>query len=180
MQNNQVRIIAGVYRGRKITFPNIEGLRPTSDRVRETVFNWLQHDIKDANCLDLFAGSGALGFEALSRGAAHVDFVDLSRDAINAINDNITRFKAPNATAHQSQASDFLKNPKSPYDIVFLDPPFDSTLLSIVITNLSTQLNKNALIYIETPRHSKPECDIPWQKIKETKTRHVVASLYTC
>ena len=85
----ELRVIGGKWRGRKLRFSDIEGLRPTPDRVRETLFNWLMHDVQDANCLDLFAGSGALGFEALSRGAGHVTFVDQSRKIVDQLQKNM-------------------------------------------------------------------------------------------
>lgn len=122
---NQVRIIAGAYRRRRILFPRLPALRPTPDRVRETLFNWLRREIAGARCLDLFAGSGALGFEALSRGAADVVFVESNRRAAEAIRGNISRLEIRGAEVFPSDARDFLAAaPAAPFDIVFLDPPY--------------------------------------------------------
>ncbi|MCW9078602.1 MAG: 16S rRNA (guanine(966)-N(2))-methyltransferase RsmD, partial [Gammaproteobacteria bacterium] len=122
--SNQVRIIGGRHRGRRLHFSPGRGLRPTPDRVRETLFNWLQADIRGARCLDLFAGSGALGLEALSRGAAFLCAVEQNRTAAQRLRDNITLLHEESAAeVVQGDALRVLKTPpERPFDIVFLDP----------------------------------------------------------
>jgi len=137
--SGKIRIIAGKYKGRKLPVLMAEGLRPTTDRVKETVFNWLMPYISQANCLDCFAGSGSLGFEALSRGADQVTLVELNRSAVKQLLDNKALLKADNLTVIHSDALVFLKEdflkPSSassdskPFDLVFLDPPFRQQLV---------------------------------------------------
>ena len=122
-RSNQVRIIAGQWRGRKLSFPDVTGLRPTSDRIRETVFNWLATSLPGASCLDLFAGSGALGFEAASRGATRVVMVDRNRDVVRALRDNRQRLSASMIKIVQQDAENYLSAADGQFDVVFLDPP---------------------------------------------------------
>jgi 16S rRNA (guanine966-N2)-methyltransferase len=126
MAGNEVRIIGGIWKGRKLRFPAIADLRPTLGRARGSLFNWLAGEIHGARCLDLFAGSGALGFEALSRGAAHVAFVERNRNAAQAIRDNIAQLEAANAEVFAIPAQRFLRRQGPAWDIIFLDPPFTS------------------------------------------------------
>jgi len=142
--------VGGQWRSRKVEFPSIEGLRPTHDRIRETLFNWLQADIAGARCLDLFAGSGALGLEALSRGASVVTFVDNNREACDAIKGNVKKLETENGAVF---CGDFKNVPLSkPYDIVFLDPPFRSELLQEALYFLREKklLKEHALVYVES------------------------------
>lgn len=149
----KLRIIGGKWRGRRLNFTEIPGLRPTPDRVRETVFNWLMMDIQGAVCLDLFAGSGALGFEALSRGAKHVVLVDESRRVIEKLKENAEILGASaDIDFYCLQMPRFLaKVTGFCFDIVFLDPPFHKGLLAPTCRVLEefNCLAKNALIYIE-------------------------------
>jgi 16S rRNA (guanine966-N2)-methyltransferase len=167
---NQLRIIGGMWRGRKLEFPAIDAIRPTPDRVRETVFNWLQYDIAGARCLDLFAGSGALGFEALSRGATHVAFVDREPRIGQYLRDMLKRLNAT-GEVHTADAVRWLTVPPQPqlFDIVFLDPPFGANVLSEVCRRLEEGgcLKSEALIYIESAASSGPPA-IPsnWALIK--------------
>lgn len=150
--NNSVRIIAGKWRGRKLVFPEIEGLRPTPDRVRETVFNWLQSQIRDAQVLDLYAGSGAFGFEALSRGAGYVLFVEQNPTVASQLKQNLNSLKAENAEVIQTDALQFLqRNVHKQFDIVILDPPYAKNLLAPSFQYLQNQawLQQNAYIYFE-------------------------------
>ena len=153
---NSLRIIAGKWRSRKLSFPDLEGLRPTADRVRETLFNWLQERVPRADCLDLFAGSGACGIEALSRGARHVTFVDVSSVAIGAIGANLSQLQAAEFNLVCEDSLAWLSSPKRReerlFDIVFVDPPFASTLLvdSIAALEASGRLSEDALIYLES------------------------------
>lgn len=129
-RNNQVRIIGGKWRGRKLTFPEVVGLRPTHARVRETLFNWLAPYIMNSVCLDLFAGSGALGYEALSRGAKKVVFVDKNKKVISSLKENKVRLDAEAAIII---AGSFLQDNfchEESFDIVFLDPPFQHDMLA--------------------------------------------------
>jgi len=119
-----LRIIGGEWRGRKIRFPPLEAIRPTPDRVRETVFNWLQSDVPGSRCLDLFAGSGALGLEALSRGASRVVFVDVDPGAARHLADTLRAFRCDRGEVVRADAARYLAGPPEPFDIVFLDPPY--------------------------------------------------------
>jgi 16S rRNA (guanine966-N2)-methyltransferase len=125
----QVRIIAGEWRGRKLEVPDLPGLRPSGDRGRETLFNWLQPHLPGARCADLFAGSGALGFEAASRGAAHVDLVEIAPLAVSALVESRSLLRAEQVSVHRANALEWLaeQSPGS-LDVVFIDPPFDSGL----------------------------------------------------
>ncbi len=160
-----VRIIAGQWRSRKIHFPDLAQLRPTPDRVRETLFNWLAPVIVGARCLDLFAGSGALGLEALSRGAAQVMFVDRDADVVAHIRKHAALFKAEHATVIQADALDYLQHCNEQFDIVFLDPPYDAALLLPVSHALEQQgvLRDHARIYLETRDGTVNELPANWQ-----------------
>lgn len=152
---NQLRIIGGSWRGRKLCFPSVDGLRPTGDRLRETLFNWLQPEIQQARCLDLFAGSGALGVESLSRGAAQVTFIEAHTQAANQLVQNLALLKADNAQVLRTDALQWLQqgNKSEPYHIVFMDPPFALNLWQSVIDALEAGnwLAEDATIYIESP-----------------------------
>lgn len=149
--SNTVRIIGGKYRGRKLAFPDVPGLRPSTDRVRETVFNWLQSAIPAANCLDLFCGSGVLGLESLSRGAKWVQFVDREKAVCKQLEDNFQILKVDNAHIFCGTAGQFLSTSKTHFDIVFLDPPFQQELLQDTCNQLEASgvLAAKAMIYLE-------------------------------
>lgn len=176
-----LRIIAGQWRSRKIHFPDLPELRPTPDRVRETLFNWLMPVIEGARCLDLFAGSGALGLEALSRGAKQVVFVDRDKKVIDYLRETFTLLKTKDATAIQSDAQSFLAGNPQAFDIVFLDPPYQSDLMLPCCTALVAQawLNPNAYIYIETAS-STQLTGLPanWQVLKEKTAGQVCYRLF--
>jgi 16S rRNA (guanine966-N2)-methyltransferase len=149
-----LRIIGGTWRGRRLRFPPSPEIRPTPDRVRETLFNWLARRVPGARCLDLFAGSGALGLEALSRGAAHATFVERDPAAAREIRARLAEWHAHDALVEHADARSFLeRTPAAPFDIVFLDPPFASTLLDETAARLEQGgwLSKDALVYIECP-----------------------------
>ena len=153
MANNEIRIIGGRFKGRKLRFPDIPDLRPTLGRVRETLFNWLAAEVDGARCLDLFAGSGALGFEALSRGAAEVTYVERNRKAASAIKSNIKLLGVEQANVHCGAAESFLARDTSAWDIVFFDPPFASNaaeLLDLLLTD--SRLREHGHIYVERPK----------------------------
>lgn len=148
---NRLRIIGGRWRGSRIAFPPLAAIRPSPDRVRETLFNWLQQPIVGARCLDLFAGSGALGLEALSRGAAHVTFVDREPQIGRHLAQTLERLGSRDASVVVEDAQRFLLRPPQPFDIVFLDPPFGSDVLEQVGSRLQGWLKPGAYIYVECP-----------------------------
>lgn len=169
MQPGFVRIIAGKWRGRRLKVPNINGLRPTPDRVRETVFNWLSLQIVGARCLDLFAGSGAFAFEALSRGAAYVEMVDQSAEVIKLLQEQLLQFKGENALIYRAKVPDQLQSTVQTFDIVFLDPPYQANILLPCCHYLEEQgyLSKTAYIYLEA-REDIKDNELPpnWHILK--------------
>ncbi|WCN15186.1 16S rRNA (guanine(966)-N(2))-methyltransferase RsmD [Marinomonas mediterranea] len=180
-KNAKLRIIGGEWRSRQLPIPEVEGLRPTPDRVRETVFNWLNFDIAGAHCADVFCGTGALGLEALSRGAASCIFVDANRAAAQQLKSNLNTLNATNAEVHFTSALTYLdQGPKRPLDIVFLDPPFRKGWLEKILPLLEEKgwLAPQALIYIE--RESESSFDFPshWELIKEKSAGQLTYSLY--
>lgn len=177
-----LRIIGGRWRGRKLRFTAAEGLRPTPDRVRETLFNWLTADIRDARCLDLFSGSGALGLEALSRGAAHCDFVDSNSASLAQIQRHLQDLGAQAlGRCHATRASDFLARAENPWDIVFLDPPFGQALIAPTCELLEARalLTANASIYLESGAGDTVE-ELPasWQLHRDKSAGAVSYRLY--
>jgi 16S rRNA (guanine966-N2)-methyltransferase len=173
---NELRIIGGAWRGRRVKFPDVAAIRPTPDRVRETLFNWLQHDIAGRRCLDLFAGSGALGLEALSRGAAHVVFVDREREVIEQLSATLDLLHADQAVLEHRDALHFLEGESRPFDIVFLDPPFDRDLLPAVCRTLEERgwLAPGAFVYLEVPAHGgAPQLPATWNLLKSGRAGEV-------
>jgi len=164
-----LRIIGGAWRGRRLQFPDLEAIRPTPDRVRETLFNWLGAHVLDARCLDLFAGSGALGLEAISRGARQVVFVEREAAAARELKKRLTEWGAPDARVEQSDAERFLARPSEPFDIVFLDPPFTAGLLTQSAERLESAgwLAPEAWIYVEcAARTGIPPLPGNWHELK--------------
>lgn len=149
--NHLVRIIGGAHRGRKLRFADAPGLRPTGDRVRETLFNWLQPVIEGAECLDLFAGSGALGLESASRGAASVVMLERLRKVADQLRENVRLLGLTRVQVVQADALKWLSSDPRPFDLVFLDPPFADKLLDRVLPRLldGGWLKPDALIYLE-------------------------------
>lgn len=172
---NEFRIIAGTWRRRKLHFPPLEGIRPSPDRVRETLFNWLRERVPGARCLDLFAGSGALGLEALSRGANSVTFVDRERPAADALREHLAMLEARGGEVAQADALDWLKGPPQPFDIVFLDPPFASDLSARAMAALEAGgwLAPAALIYMEHAAEAPPPLPAGWQVWRESRAGRV-------
>lgn len=150
--DRRLRIIGGNWRGRKVRFPESDDLRPTSDRVRETLFNWLMHEVHGARVLDLYAGSGILGIESLSRGAAHVTFVDNTKRAIEAIGRTLSDLNADenNYTLAPLDAINFITACKDSFDIIFLDPPFQSADIQKLTGLIADQALADEWVYIET------------------------------
>lgn len=176
-----MRIIAGRWRGRKLPVLPVEGLRPTGDRLRETLFNWLAPEIVGARCLDLFAGSGALSFEALSRGAAAVTAVDSSAAVTRSLRESAAVLDTASLEVVTASAADWLRrSAPTPFDIVFLDPPFADRALDEVAALLRDGwLQPGCLIYIEraatAPPPSLPE---GWQLLRDKRAGAVQYSLY--
>ena len=174
---NSVRIIAGAWRGRRIHFPDMPALRPTPDRVRETLFNWLQHSIADARVLDLFAGSGALGLEALSRGARQAVFVEQFPAAARALQEQLVRLgAAPKGRILEMGAARYLRTPGEPFDIAFLDPPFGTNALAEYIPLLDTGdwLKVGSLVYLENERSAGvPALPGHWELLKSKSAGEV-------
>jgi 16S rRNA (guanine966-N2)-methyltransferase len=173
---NSVRIIGGAWRGRRVTFPDLPGLRPTPDRVRETLFNWLQHSLTQTRCLDLFAGSGALGLEALSRGAADVVFVEQSQAAARNLTDQLKVLGAElKSRVMEMGAARYLRNPAQAFDIAFLDPPFGQDALAQYVPLLDGGwLKAGSLIYLENERAAGiPALPEHWELLKSKSAGEV-------
>jgi 16S rRNA (guanine966-N2)-methyltransferase len=176
-----LRIIGGTWRGRKLRFAASAAIRPTPDRVRETLFNWLSVAVRGAHCLDLFAGSGALGLEALSRGAAQVTFIEHDATAARELGELVTAWQAANARVVRADALRYLAGIARPLDIVFLDPPFASALLSQAAARLEERhwLAAGALIYVEcAAREGLPQLPASWQPLKAKQAGEVGYHLF--
>ena len=180
--SGRLRIIAGQWRGRKLAIADRAGLRPTPDRVRETLFNWLQADLPGSHCLDLFAGSGALGLEAASRGASSVLMLDKDAATVSTLAANIDLLAASQVRLLQTDAVSFLQGESRQYDIVFLDPPYQSGLLGPCCELLESRhwLANHARIYLECDAHTVLQ-EIPenWQCLKSKKAGQVGYHLYS-
>ncbi|MEX2482344.1 MAG: 16S rRNA (guanine(966)-N(2))-methyltransferase RsmD [Gammaproteobacteria bacterium] len=168
-----IRIIGGRWRGTRIEVADRRSLRPSADRVRETLFNWLAPVIDGAHCLDLFAGTGVLGFEAVSRGAASATLIEQDGALILALRRLAERLAADNVTVHRAEAQAWLATAPRPYDIVFVDPPFAAGLETRVLERLGGGwLAPHALVYLEQARDA-PDPSAPWSVRKCGRTRHV-------
>jgi len=179
-KKSSVRIIGGTLRGRKISFTEFEGLRPTLDRVRETLFNWLIADIHHATCLDLYAGSGALGIEAVSRGASSVILVDANRKVSDNLKENLKRLSIKSAKVINQKAEEFLNQNTQKFDLVFLDPPFEKGMLDSILEKIKPHLFENALVYIEQENaDSKIIFGDEWEVVKSKETSRFCYSLLT-
>lgn len=175
-----VRIIAGHWRGTRLPVPDRPGLRPTSDRVRETLFNWLQPVLPGARVLDLFAGSGALGLEAASRGAAHVQLVEADPQLAQALAAAAARLDGEGrVTVRRGDALAFLREDVGErWDIAFVDPPFAADLWPAVLALLPTRLAADAWLYVESPAGHAPDLPADWALHRESGTRDVRYALY--
>ncbi|MCX7193436.1 MAG: 16S rRNA (guanine(966)-N(2))-methyltransferase RsmD [Proteobacteria bacterium] len=172
---NKVRIGGGELRSRIITFPDAEGLRPTPDRVRETLFNWLGQTLYGRNCLDLFAGSGALGIEAASRGAEHVLMVEKSPVVFRALRENVRKLECANISLRHQDGLEFIFRDAKRYDVIFLDPPFQSDYLLKLLEILPQRLNDSGVVYVESG--AEVEIPSPWQVIKSGRAGQVYYQL---
>ena len=148
-RQNRIRIIGGMWRSRILEFPDLPGLRPTADRVRETLFNWLGQNMAGQNCLDLFAGSGALGFEAASRGASSVTMVESAQPAVDALRRNRERLGAVQCHIVAREAIKMLGAQNDKFDVIFVDPPFSTELLPVMLPKLVDCLNPGGRVYAE-------------------------------
>jgi 16S rRNA (guanine966-N2)-methyltransferase len=177
---NFLRIIGGKWRGRKLAFPSIDGLRPTGDRIRETLFNWLTAELPGSHCLDLFAGSGALGLEALSRGASRVTLLEKDRNAAHQLQQHLITLESTDGEVIHSDSLTWLKQPASPVDIVFIDPPFQADLWQSVCEALESGdwLKSGSAIYIETPKDKPFSAPHNWQLHREKHSGQVSYRLY--
>ncbi|PPJ43546.1 MULTISPECIES: 16S rRNA (guanine(966)-N(2))-methyltransferase RsmD [unclassified Pseudoxanthomonas] len=173
----QVRIIGGRWRGTKLSVPDRPGLRPSSDRVRETLFNWLMPVMPGARVLDLFAGTGALGLEALSRGAAHATLVERDPGLAAALREACDRLGA-DATVIVQEALAWLGGQEARFDVVFLDPPFADGLWERALALLSPRLATDAWVYVEAPAGTAPSMPPGWALHREGLTRDVRYALY--
>jgi 16S rRNA (guanine966-N2)-methyltransferase len=173
---NRVRIIAGKWRSRLLKFPPTAQLRPTPDRVRETLFNWLGQRLDGLACLDLFAGSGALGFEALSRGAARAVMVEADRAAAQALRENVEVLRAEGAQVVQRDAMAYLGEAGEKFDVAFIDAPYASDLALRAMQKLPARLNPGARVYVET---SQPlDLGAAWTPLREDRAGAVRYALY--
>ena len=179
---NQVRIIAGILRGRKITFPEHIELRPTGNRIKETVFNWLGQNIIDATCLDSFAGSGALGFEALSRGARTVTFIEKSLPIMQALRVNGNHFNLDSAIhyVHQDTLHFLQQSAYQVFDIIFLDPPYQQKMLypTLSVLRQYSWIHSHSLIYLEDNQPITPELSA-WKIVRQRKAGNVYYAIVT-
>ena len=180
--SNQLRIIGGSWRGRKLGFPDVDGLRPTGDRIRETLFNWLAPDITGARCLDLFAGSGALGLEALSRGAGESVLIEKHPLAAQSLVKNLALLNAEKAQVINTDALSYLSNANSvvPFDVVFIDPPFQQNLWQQTNDLLERQklLSERCVIYVESGIEDQYEVPASWELHRDKTTAKVRYRLF--
>jgi 16S rRNA (guanine966-N2)-methyltransferase len=173
---NRVRIIAGKWRSRIVKFPAAAQLRPTPDRVRETLFNWLGQRLDGLACLDLFAGSGALGFEALSRGASRVVMVEHDRGVCAALRESALELKADELEIVEGDALAYLKHDGEKFDLAFIDPPYASELAMGAIGRLPARLRPGARLYVESAAPLK--LGAPWRSLREDRAGAVRYALY--
>ncbi len=178
-----IRIISGRWRGRKLPVMDLDGLRPTTDRTKETLFNWLLGDTQNAQCLDMFAGSGGLGFECLSRHAQSVTFIEQNAAAAKLLRENCTRLgvTSEQADVREGNALQMVKNLPHPFQLIFIDPPFNKQLVNASLDALvnSDAVAPDCLIYIEQESSAgSPQVPQHWQRIKHKKTAQVEYALY--
>ena len=173
-----VRINAGIWRSRLLKFPDVEGLRPSPERVRQTVFNWLGQDMTGKTCLDLFAGTGAFGFEALSRNAENIVMVELSKQASKSLSQNQALLKAENCQILNMGAIQFLASNLKQFDLIFCDPPYQKQWLDKLLPTLGAHLSEGGVLYAEA--EYKIESDAHWEVLKLSKAGNVYYHLLKC
>lgn len=168
---NKVRIGGGDWRSRLLSFPDVPGLRPTPDRVRQTLFNWLGQDLHGLSCLDLFSGTGVMGFEALSRGAKAVVMVEKSSQAYRALQENKQILAAYGAQILHMDAQQFLAGNQQTFDVIFLDPPYQQGWMDKLLPSIVTRLAKDGVVYAEA-EFAIPDSDM-WRVHKQGKAGNV-------
>jgi len=180
-QHGRLRIIGGQWKKRLIRFRGAADLRPTPDSVRETLFNWLAPVVVDAQCLDLFAGSGALGIEAASRGAASVNLVEIHRVTCRQLSDTLSMLNASNVSVHCEEVLDWLDHCNTRYDIVFVDPPYGEGLVDRCLNRLErcAVLNANAQIYVECGAREKLVIPSGWRQLQHKTAGQVAYRLFS-
>jgi len=184
-KQNVVRMNAGVWRSRQLKFPDVAGLRPTPERVRQTVFNWLGQDLTGKRCLDLFAGTGVMGFEALSRGAKNAVLIEFAKPAFNALLENKKLLTAENAEILLQDAIQFLTHTQEKFDVVFCDPPYNQAWLAKILPLLKSHLHAESLVYVEaefaldSEVNKTPKFAEEWQILKQKKAGNVFYHLLT-
>lgn len=182
MKTNTIRVISGKYKNRRLKFPNINGLRPTSDQLKETIFNWLTPYIHDSICIDAFAGSGSLGIESLSRGAAKAIFYELNFRALQQIKDNLKTLDISNFEISKADSIKTLAklNIQDSQVIIFLDPPFNKNIVPKALNSIleNKLIPKSTIIYIETEKDAKYSLD-GFDILKEKSTSNICAKLIT-
>ena len=180
-KSNSVRIISGDWRGRRLPVADVPGLRPSGDRCRETLFNWLQPWIPGADCADLFAGTGALGFEAASRGAASVLMIEKHPRAQKVLRQGVEQLQALQVNLHSGGAMSMIEDLKpDSFDIVFVDPPFDSNLAGLVLERLDKtgSVRRGGFVYIESPA-TQPVSPLPgWRVWRDQQIGDVRMQLF--
>ena len=174
---SRIRVTGGDWRSRLIQVPDTPGLRPTPDRVRETLFNWLGQQLDGKTCLDLFAGSGALGFEARSRGAAQVTLVEHDRRAMQALRDNAKALGMDSLEFLETDAMPLLSREQRRFDVIFLDPPFHKALLPLLFPLLENRLTPDGKVYAESEKPLEVFKD--WQIWREGRAGNVFFYLLT-
>ena len=182
-KNNRVRIIAGDWRGRRLPVAEVPGLRPSGDRSRETLFNWLQPWIVAAECADLFAGTGALGFEAASRGAASVLMVEKNPHAFAVLRESVEQLQAEQVSLHAGGAMSFIESLAiDSLDLVFVDPPFDSNLGGLVLERLAAQgcVRRGGFVYVESPASAQIVPPEGWSTWRDQEIGEVRMQLFRC
>lgn len=177
-KQNTVRINAGMWRSRVLKFPDGDGLRPTPDRVRQTVFNWLGQDLTGKHCLDLFSGTGVMGFEALSRNAKQLVMVEYAKPVAKALSQNQALLKAENCQVHNMDAIQFLAGNQQQFDVIFCDPPYNKQWLDKLLPALSQHLVDDGVLYAEA--EYKIESNDQWDVFKQGKAGGVFYHLLKC
>lgn len=173
-----MRIIGGNFRSRKLRFPSRPDLRPSPDRVRETLFNWLGQDLSGKHCLDLFAGSGALGLEAVSRGAHRVVLVERDRATCHALTESVRTLGCEaRVVLHQIDALEFIRQVNDTFDVIFVDPPFGSGLVEAIKPGLPKLIRPNGVVYLESA--GGVVLAPPWRLHRTSKAGHVIFQLFT-
>ncbi|QCI18596.1 16S rRNA (guanine(966)-N(2))-methyltransferase RsmD [Buchnera aphidicola] len=179
-KKGKVYIISGALKGRKLSFQNDSKIRPTTNRIRETLFNWLSKYIENASCLDCFAGSGALALEAISRNAKFVTLLEIEKNNIIYLKQNVKKLNIYNIEIIHTNTLNWLKKPKKTYDIIFIDPPYNAKLIekTIVLLEKKKWIKNQSMIYIETKKNEFVTISNHFTLYKKKITRHIACYLY--